>query len=167
MPHKKDGSPQAQNGGRPLGAATRLTRVRANEIIASGKTPLDVMIGNMTFWDRQAEVFTERLQELVDDGNKQGRKDHMPIILAELLTARDNAQRCAVEAAPYVHAKLQPISSGPASAAREIILRIPEPAVGEDRSYRDRYATGPDTEQQRSNTHTTFAASPWSRTDRK
>jgi hypothetical protein len=92
---------------------------------------------------RQAEALAESLKALVQDGNDQGRKE-MLRLLAELLVARENAQRCAVEAAPYVHAKIQPISAQPPTTVREIVLTIPEARNGEDRRYRDGYSTGPE-----------------------
>ena len=91
MPDKRDGSPQSQNGGRPLGAATRLTRARANEIVASGKSPLDVMIKNMSFWEEQAQALADTLTTHVGLENKQGQQNKALRLVEGLLSACEHA----------------------------------------------------------------------------
>lgn len=76
----------------------------------NGKLPIEVMLDNMNFWDRNAESLLERLT-----------KDIMPraqelgdvALIKELVTVldkvgdfRERAQGCAVDAAPYIHPRL-------------------------------------------------------------
>jgi hypothetical protein len=99
-------------GGRPRGAANVLTRKKANEICESGEAPLDVMLDNLRFWHRTALGIGERLQALIasaDEGSEQIDKREAMKLTASFLAARENSQKCAVEAAPYVHPKLASI----------------------------------------------------------
>ena len=61
MPNKRDGTPQKQNGGRPVTAATEFARKQAREMAAAGNSPLDVMIKSMLFWDEDAKPLAEKL----------------------------------------------------------------------------------------------------------
>lgn len=130
--------------GRPQSAPTRLTRVRAHEIAQSGFSPLDVMLGNMKFWLDQTEHLATKLGELFDmnvDGcdpdavatkQAEGAK-----LIGKLLAARQHAQDCAVDAAPYVHPKLQSITLKPSTTETLIVtMTLDKPSVDEDRSYR-------------------------------
>src|SRR5262245_51745150 len=65
-------------------------RVDANAEKCRSKSPLDVMLGNMSYWTREAE-----------------RSDVKPGYAA---MARHMAQGCARDAAPYVHPRLQTIA---------------------------------------------------------
>lgn len=143
MANKRDGSPQAQKGGRKVGAATRLTRVRANEICASGQDPLSVMNENMLFWHEAASAMGERIKRMIEkDQLSKEEQSALVDILSNFECARENAQRCAVDAAPYVHPKLQSIAMQRAAEEVVITMEIPPPAYGEDRSYRDGRSNG-------------------------
>jgi hypothetical protein len=68
------------------------------------------MMSNMLFWYRQAESLGKRLEQLVVNvDDPEARLDAMKL-LRGLFAARENSQRCAVDAAPYIHARLQAIA---------------------------------------------------------
>jgi hypothetical protein len=103
---------------------------------ASGKSPLDVMIRNMTFWEKEAAAFAASFKALDRKENNRDQTNHTLELAHGLLSARENAQRCAVEAAPYVHPKLQSVITSPNPTAKKVTLTIPSQLNGEDRSYR-------------------------------
>lgn len=93
--------------GRPkgsLGQRTKALRAIADEAIAAGITPIEVMLDNMRFYHEKADVLLTAVVAGVRDGKKK------PIELLELMkelgSFRDKAQSCAVDAAPYVHPRL-------------------------------------------------------------
>lgn len=104
------------------------------------------MLRNMNFWDDSARRLEQRLFELMDrqyeSGLTEKQSQELMTLMKNNLVARENAQRCAVDAAPYVHAKFQSITfrderdepSG--DQIQEVTLALPAPA-GENRSYRD------------------------------
>jgi hypothetical protein len=107
MPNKRDGTPQKQNGGRPISAATEFTRMQAREMAASGNSPLDVIIDNMLFWDEDAKTLAEKLAAAFSSEEDQDRRLELLKSLEPLLNAREYAQRCALAAVRYVHPKLE------------------------------------------------------------
>ncbi len=136
--------------GRKVGSSTQLTRAKANEICSTGKSPLDVMMRNMWFWDEHAQTLEQRIRVAMDDLAKPednaeesaaklaAAKD----LLKNFLSARQNAQSCAVDAAPYVHPRLQAITLKKKTEKTIIVeatLAPPTPGITEDRSYRDGY----------------------------
>lgn len=66
-------------GGRQKGTPDKKTAEFRQQVVASGLTPLEVMLSNMRHWLEKGE--------------------------------RDKAQRCAADAAPYLHAKLSSIDA--------------------------------------------------------
>lgn len=134
-------------GGRPEGASNRLQRYQVAEIVKSKKAPLDVMLRNMWFWDEAAENMRQRIDdtmlEMANNGANEETLDKMKELMKNFLSARDKAQVCAVDAAPYVHAKFQSIMmQRPNEKVREVTLTLPSTRVSEkpeDRSYRDGY----------------------------
>lgn len=98
-------------GGRPKGSvSTRtlaLNAVRDNAI-QKGRTPLDVMLRNMRFYDEKAESAMKWVEE------KMQAKKTTPLEVLELLKEmseyRMQAQKCAVDCAPFVHPKLSAIA---------------------------------------------------------
>ena len=137
-----------EGAGRPPGSGTRsLTTAQAVHMVTGKKTPLDVMLRNMWFWDEAAENMRQRIDDaMVDMANKGANEealDKMKELMKNFFSARDKAQVCAVDAAPYVHAKFQSLSiKPPHEKAREVTLTLPPTRVGEkpeDRSYRDGY----------------------------
>lgn len=97
-------------GGRPVGASTRLTRRRADELCEEGETPLDVMVQNMLFWHHHVGEVTKQLRALVIDPEDKEQVAEALKLMREMLASRENSQRCAVDAAPYCHAKFLGIS---------------------------------------------------------
>jgi hypothetical protein len=111
----KNGGPRP-NSGRKEGSTTLLTRKTAQEICDSGESPLHLMHENMLFWWKAATSLGERLNEIIlgaeDDPetalDPEARAEAVKV-LANFLAARDRAQACAVDAAPYCHPRLQAI----------------------------------------------------------
>ena len=94
---------------------TYKTRKKADEVIASGSSPLDVMLGNMRFWHAEAQSLTKKLENFaqyvhraVENGEEidQDLVKDMMKKLDRMNMARDRAQTCAKDAAPYVHPRL-------------------------------------------------------------
>jgi hypothetical protein len=113
-----------RKGGRPALAATKVSRKKADELADSGRSPLDVMMDNMWFWfDRSREMETMLKEQFEELRANQGVLSAEELaedrkrafgLLATFLAARENAQKCAVDAAPYVHPRLQSIAFKPA-----------------------------------------------------
>lgn len=103
-------------GGRKPGQISRVTRQRANELTKDGETPLDVMVENMLFWHRSAQSMGERIQQLLEavDGETTEqlaeRTRDASKVMEKFMLAQENSQRCAVDAAPYMHPRLQSIA---------------------------------------------------------
>jgi len=95
--------------GRKPGAVTVLTRRRANELAAADVSPLDVMAANMSFWSNEAASLADRLLAIPLPENDPVAFKEIASVLRLLLDARQQAQRCAVDLAPYVHPKPAPI----------------------------------------------------------
>ena len=84
-----------------------MLRAIADKAVRTGKTPLDIMLRNMRFYDEKAEAMLGVIE------SKLGDQKSVPAELLELLremsTYRMSAQKCAVDAAPFVHPKLSAI----------------------------------------------------------
>ena len=90
--------------------ALRETATKKIAELAPGELPLDVMVENMLFWQRTSKLLAEKIMELgktLQDGDE--RTEFLKL-LQKFLHAREQAQACAVDAAPYYHAKLASIS---------------------------------------------------------
>ena len=112
-------------GGRPPMAPNRLSRKRAMELCAKNESPLDVMFDNMLFWHRQSKDLGARLEAIgAKIKNDDDRREAMSVARM-FLSARENAQRCAVDCAPYVHAKLQAVHHEHGATGRYIISDQP------------------------------------------
>lgn len=103
-------------GGRKPGQVSLITRRRANELTKEGETPLDVMVQNMLFWHRSSQQMGEQINQLLQavDGETPEqlveRTRDATKIMAQFMAAQENAQKCAVDAAPYMHPRLQSIA---------------------------------------------------------
>ena len=98
-----------RKGGRPKDAIQLRTRLRAHELGHTHETPLDVMVDNMLFWHRHVgELSTQLRSTIINIEDKDEQKEAFKL-LGELLASRANAQACAVDAAPYMHAKYHSI----------------------------------------------------------
>lgn len=88
-------------------------RAIADEALKAGETPLDVMLENMRFYHKQAEVIHNEVDALLAKANT----DNVDFELVQELTERvekmgryrDKAQGCAADAAPFMHPKLAAI----------------------------------------------------------
>ena len=104
-------------GGRPTGILTLTNRLRAAQIAKDGGIlPIDVMIGNMRFWYAETGRLTERIQMMLDTISKMDPgperdklTEHAMKSLGRMLAARDKSEDCAVDAAPYFHARLSSV----------------------------------------------------------
>lgn len=112
--HVPDG--RAKNGGlrkgqgRPPGAATRLARYKPKELVDAHESPLDVMVDNMLFWYRASKTIEQTIAGLVSQGiDDAERQVEFLSLLKKFLSAREQSQKCAVDAAPYVHPRLAAI----------------------------------------------------------
>jgi hypothetical protein len=79
------------------------------QLCANNESPPDIMFDNMLFWHRQSRKLGAKLEAICRKiKNDDDRREAMRLVRT-LLSARENAQRCAVDCAPYVHAKLQAV----------------------------------------------------------
>jgi hypothetical protein len=124
--------------GRTTREPTKLSRRRATEILKTDRTPLDVMLENMNFWWDRARELGGLLEEQLKSENEDIRRAAMRTV-GPFLAARDNAQRCAVDAAPYVHPKFSSIAFRANTGEEMTVTMTLAPAKGEDedRSYRE------------------------------
>ena len=116
-------------GGRPRMAPNRLSRKRAMELCANNESPLDVMFDNMLFWHRQSKDLGAKLDAICGKIKNDDDRREATSLVRTLLSARENAQRCAVDCAPYVHAKLQAVHHEHGPTGRYIISDKPMSAA--------------------------------------
>lgn len=109
------GGPRLNAGRKPGSVAKRLMGVReiTGDIIRQGKVPLRVMINNMLYYDEQAvyleEQFSEAMADHVKSFSEKGFIKALEL-LAQVSDARMKSQKCAVDAAPFLHPRLSQIS---------------------------------------------------------
>lgn len=104
-----------EGAGRPKGALTVRTRKIAERALATGKTPLEVMVDNMRHFqqvafDAEAVLATMSSENLPGGDNPE---DQFKALLAEVKKAaglRQMAQECARDAAPYIHPRLSTVA---------------------------------------------------------
>jgi hypothetical protein len=139
-------------GGRPPMAPNRLSRKRAMQLCADKESPLDVMFDNMLFWHRQSRDLGAKLDAICGKiKNEDDRREAMSLARM-FLSARENAQRCAVDCAPYVHARLQAVHHEHGPTGRYIISDRPlTEAEGSGQGRRDRRHGGEVTSDRKSN----------------
>ena len=125
-------------GGRPPMAPNRLSRKRAMQLCADKESPLDVMFDNMLFWHRQSKDLGAKLDAICGKIKNDDDRREATSLVRTLLSARENAQRCAVDCAPYVHAKLQAVHHEHSPTGRYIIADRP---MTEEEWIRERGAT--------------------------
>lgn len=150
--------PKPGNGkGMPLPQNTALARVRAHEIAKSDQAPLKIMLDNMMFWHNQSQSIGLELQDVINVMKRSGADealiDKTNGLMKGFIAARQNAQSCAVDAAPYVHPKFQSvaikINNGKKILDVETVVPVTmvgapgtdgvAAAAGPDRSYREDY----------------------------
>ena len=128
-------------GGRPKGrlnARTIMLRKVRDNAIVKGKTPLDTMLKNMRRFDDEAEGMYNNLREMVESGRppKSASADvHMAYfdkvmeLLSKMRECRLDAQKCAVDAAPFVHPRLTTVEY---KNTTDTIKAKPEVEMSED-----------------------------------
>jgi len=84
-----------------------MIRAVAEGALKPGKTPLDVMLKNMRYYDDKAEAAMKWVETKLTNPKSQPKE--VLALLHELSEYRMQAQKCACEAAPYVHPKLASI----------------------------------------------------------
>lgn len=107
-----------EGAGRKLGAVTAKTREIAERAMATGKTPLEVMLDNMRHFQQVAMDAEAVIASLSNDEIKgDSPQEQFKLLLAEVKKAagfRQMAHECARDAAPFMHAKLTSVAhTGP------------------------------------------------------
>lgn len=96
-------------GGRKKGsenARTRMLREVSDKALQSGLTPLDVMLDNMKFHHSESGRLLGMILKNVDSKPSP----ELVRALHSLQDAREMSQKCASEAAPYVHSRLSSVT---------------------------------------------------------
>lgn len=109
-----------QGSGRKAGTANKRTREIADKAAATGLTPLEVMLDNMTFAHTQASDLLGKLLESgaeVPEGFDQYK---------ELLKFRGMAQEAAKDAAPYIHPRLAAVEHSGKVTTRTLAEELAE-----------------------------------------
>lgn len=83
------------------------------ELSKSHETPLDVMLKNMLFYHRHCEEIAVKLRDMIVNVDNEDERREAFKMLREMLAAREMAQQCAVDAAPYCHARFASIEFTP------------------------------------------------------
>ncbi|MBR1155641.1 hypothetical protein [Bradyrhizobium sp. JYMT SZCCT0428] len=99
------------NAGRKKGginARTAALRNIADEALAAGITPLEVMLQNMRFYHSEAETILAELLKRLAEG--EAKPEQLISAMKELGSFKEKAQRCAVDAAPFLHPHLSAVS---------------------------------------------------------
>jgi hypothetical protein len=132
-----------KKGGRPLGPLAKLSRRKADELSHKNETPLDVMIDNMNFWRGKATELSDEMQRRMDEISKldisdAAQRDKFVELMKEfnkiataMLAARAESQKCAVDAAPYVHPRFQSIAIKHTQTNVLIEMALAPPGGGE------------------------------------
>jgi len=94
-----------ENAGRKQGTPNKATAARQAEVAASGITPLEVMLDNM----RVAHQRAKELETLLSDLPPEEFEARLQL-MGKIARQRLASQKCAADAANYVHPKLAAIS---------------------------------------------------------
>jgi hypothetical protein len=111
-----------EHAGRKAGSLTKRNRETAEQAIATGKTPLDVMLANMRYYqsaadDADAILKGKTAAEIIGmrpADEPMTIEDQVQTILAQVMKnsgVRDRATACAKEAAPFIHARISPVEA--------------------------------------------------------
>lgn len=103
--------------GRPPGSkaiAKRILNIRdiTTDIIKSGKVPLRVMVNNMIYYDEKAVYLQEEMETALAENMNRFSPDQFQKcleLMIKLGDARMSAQKCACDAAPFLHPRLSAI----------------------------------------------------------
>lgn len=126
-----------EGAGRKKGALTVRTRQVAEQALAEGKTPLEVMLDNMRHFQQaalsaEAVIAGLSVEEIV--GQTLSPEDQFKKLLADVKKAaglRQMAHECARDAAAYMHPKLSSVShTGDDENPLNIVHKIERVIVG-------------------------------------
>lgn len=97
--------------GRPPAFQINMTQEALKRAAANGILPIEVMLENMRWWHKEAVKVNKQMRELLEVASTTIEPDAASVAkltdTVKLLDRfRDNAQSCAVDAAPYIHHKL-------------------------------------------------------------
>jgi hypothetical protein len=107
-----------EGSGRKPGAVTKRTREIADQALAEGKSPLEVMLENMRHFQQVALDAESVLAGLTVEeigGKDMSPDEQFKMLMAKAKNAagfRQMAQECARDAAPFIHAKLASVTIG-------------------------------------------------------
>jgi hypothetical protein len=107
-----------EGSGRKPGAVTKRTREIADQALAHGKSPLEVMLENMRHFQQVALDAESVLAGLTVEeigGQDMSPDEQFKMLMAKAKNAagfRQMAQECARDAAPFIHAKLASVTIG-------------------------------------------------------
>src|SRR5437016_3860909 len=90
-----------------LGKRTLALRAIADEALAEGVTPIEVMLENMRFYHSESDKLLATIIAGVENGKSPAS---LVEALSKLMWFRAEAQKCAVDAAPYLHPRLSSIA---------------------------------------------------------
>ncbi len=114
---KSASAANGKKGGRPkqsLSPATKMFRRQLTVLTELGQTPKQVMLENMLYWHKRTEAAEKAIMEMLK-AQDLSYEDRMRLLklLETHVNARDKSQKCAVDAAPYCHAKLASLTLTP------------------------------------------------------
>lgn len=112
---KKWGGKQ-EGAGRPVGSIgekSKMLREIAAKALAAGITPAEVMLDNMRFFHQKADVLQVAILDKVTRKGVLKGDEAMELLaeFKELGEFKMKAQSCAVDAAPYFHARLSAVTA--------------------------------------------------------
>ena len=123
-----------RGGGRKPGKASKKALARLAEIqkivTEEDLKPIAVMTDNMVFWHNQAIRMGEKLEGYVLDIDDPEAIDKLTKLIKLFFQARENSQKCAVDAAPYYHPRLAAVTvkSNPEDTQTTIVVKGGLPA---------------------------------------
>jgi hypothetical protein len=96
--------------GRKAGAVTKRTRQIADQAITQGISPLEVMLHNMRFAHSGVDVVLQKILAGELDGMvaEEGGEDVRLGALRSALKLAEFSQKCAIDAAPFIHPRMSP-----------------------------------------------------------
>ncbi|MEH2583595.1 hypothetical protein V1281_005490 [Nitrobacteraceae bacterium AZCC 2161] len=128
--------------GRPKGSISRRVRAINNMTVAAlsrvKKVPLETMLKNMERFDDEADGLYSKLSSMIENGkpsSKAPRKEHLEFfdkvmsLIGKMRECRLDAQRCATDAAPYMHQRLAAVQ---VSVSNDTIKAKPEHEMSAD-----------------------------------
>lgn len=110
---RRGAAPGERRGGRQKGTKNKRTRDLAMQAIinaSDGISPVEVMLANMRFWTSQTIELTDQIKKLIVNADSEESRKEAFTMLRQMLAARENAESCAVDAAPYCHPRLASIT---------------------------------------------------------